>query len=498
MNRFSSKISYVIITLFLGAIMISFALTGFQGFNSTTDAVGKVDGSSISISEYRNTLNGELRRFAQMFGGKDLSSQQIRQFRIKEGVLNKLVQQKLIQNLAKDMNLDAGLEEIKAEIKKSPIFLTGEKFDVNKYKAILIQNQLSPTKYEELVQNDISTRKLTQLFQTATVSDGYAKDLLRFKNTQAIVNAVELDKESMTKFINISNTEVKTFVADTNNKAILESLFKSMQSEFNKEARVKARHILFKADPSTSDAKLLSKAQTIRKTLTTKNFAKIAGKETQDPSGAGAKGGELGWFTKGRMVPEFEQTAFSMKPGQISAPVKTSFGYHIIYVEAKEDAVTKTYDQVKETVARKHLQKSNRKALNEFVENLKSQIKTALNQNNTKALDALAKKYDFTFVKSVKVNQYDQKAESISFSEDKLAEIFRNRHTDFIEEDTPIQASFLKVIKFSDVKEIQATVEKELKSEKEKMAMDLSRGIQDDLIKYLQNEASIVTYPNML
>ena len=155
MNKISSKISYVIITFFLGAIILSFALTGFTGFNSIGDSVGNVNGTPISINEYRNTLNAELKRFSQMFGGKDLSNQQIRQFRIKEGVINRLVQQKLIQNLAKDMKLDSGLDEIKAEIKNTPYFLTDKKFDVRKYKAVLAQNKYSPSKYEVLVQNDI-------------------------------------------------------------------------------------------------------------------------------------------------------------------------------------------------------------------------------------------------------------------------------------------------------------------------------------------------------
>lgn len=498
MNKFSSKISYIIITFFLGAIIVSFALTGFTGFNSTGDSVGNVNGTPITINEYRNTLNAELQRFSQMFGGKDLSNQQIRQFRIKEGVINRLVQQKLIQNLAKDMKLDSGLDEIKDEIKNTPYFLTDKKFDVRKYKAILSQNKYTPAKYEELVQNDIATRKITELFQTTTVSKGYVKDLLRFKKTEAKVHAVEFEKESMTKFVKVSSKEIESFIADAKNKPILDSLYKSMSKEFNKEARVKARHILLKSVEGTTDGDLLKKANTIRKKLTPRNFAKIAGKETQDPSGKDSKGGDLGWFTKGRMVPEFETAAFSMKPGQISKPVKTSFGYHIIYVEKSEKAIVKTFDQVKTKVAKRHLQKSNRKALNSFVDDLKSQIITALKSNKVSKLSSLQKKYEINFLKATTINQYDQKAGSITFPEEKLAKLFNDENTQFIEEDGPIKVSFLKVISFTSKEDIMKAVEKDIKSSKTQATSALTGKLQGDLIKFLQTDSKVVTYPKML
>ena len=498
MNKISSKISYVIITFFLGAIILSFALTGFTGFNSIGDSVGNVNGTPISINEYRNTLNAELKRFSQMFGGKDLSNQQIRQFRIKEGVINRLVQQKLIQNLAKDMKLDSGLDEIKAEIKNTPYFLTDKKFDVRKYKAVLAQNKYSPSKYEVLVQNDIATRKITELFQTTSVSNGYVKDLLRFQKTEAKVNAVEFEKESMTKYVKVTSSEVNTFIADAKNKPILDSLFKSMGKEFNKEARVKGRHILLKTATGVTEADLLKKANKIRKKLTSRNFARIAGKETQDPSGKGTKGGDLGWFTKGRMVPEFEQAAFSMKAGQISKPVKTSFGYHIIYVEKSEKAVLKTFDQVKKKVAKRHLQKSNRKALNSFVDNLKSQITTALKSNKVSKLKSLKKKYGINFLQASTINQYDQKAGSISFPEEKLAKIFNDKETKLIEEDGPIKVSFLSVISFTSKEDIMKAVEKDIKESTTQASSVLTGQFQGDLIKFLQTDSKVVTYPKML
>lgn len=93
---------------------------------------------------------------------------------------------------------------------------------------------------------------------------------------------------------------------------------------------VNAAHILIATSGRTAEEALLL-AQEIKKNVTTKNFADYAKKYSEDP-GSKQQNGQLGWFSKGIMVPEFEQAAFSLKEGQISEPVKTPFGYHLILV----------------------------------------------------------------------------------------------------------------------------------------------------------------------
>lgn len=498
MNKFSSKISYVIVTFFMGAIIVSFALTGFQGFSSSADAVATVDGTAISINEYNQMLNSQIQRYSQYFGGKSLTAQQIRQFRVKESTLQTLVQQKLMQNLAGDMKFDSSETEMKQEIKKTPFFLTDGKFDVRKYKAILARNNYSPSKYEVVVKNEIATRKLTEVFSSVQVSDNYAKDILKFKKNTVTVTGVEFDKESMTKYINVPNKEVKAFIADTKNEAILKSLFNSMKKEFNKEARAKARHILLKIGKDQKEADVLAKARKLRKKLSKKNFAKIAGKETEDPSGKGKKGGDLGWFTKGRMVPEFEKMAFSMKPGQISQPVKTSFGYHIIYLLDKEKEVKKTLAQVKSKVAKRHLQKSNRKGLNTLVEKVRLEAKTALDKGNKKALNKLKKKYNLTVNENVVIDEFNQTAGSLSIAKEKLAGVFTNTKQSLIEDDGPIKVSMVKVTKRQSDEAFAKEIVKSLKSEVQAQNRNLSNSVQGELLQALEKKSKVVTYPKLL
>jgi len=133
--------------------------------------------------------------------------------------------------------------------------------------------------------------------------------------------------------------------------AALKAYYDEHKSEWEE---VKARHILIRFEGSRvpvrpeqkdlTDAQALAKAQDLKKKIDGgADFATLAKAESDDV-GSGAEGGDLGPFTKDRMVPEFSAVAFSLAPGKVSDPVKTQFGYHIIKVESHS---TKSFDDVK-------------------------------------------------------------------------------------------------------------------------------------------------------
>jgi hypothetical protein len=136
---------------------------------------------------------------------------------------------------------------------------------------------------------------------------------------------------------------------------------------------VQARHILIRFQGSSlpvkpgqkdlTDAEALAKAQDIRKQLAAGgDFAGLA-KENSDDTGSGANGGELGLFHHGQMVPSFETAAFALKDGEISAPVKSQFGYHIIQVEAHK---VRTFEEAKPEISQKLAPQQTQKTLEEM------------------------------------------------------------------------------------------------------------------------------------
>lgn len=220
----------------------------------------------------------------------------------------------------------------------------------------------------------------------------------------------------------------------------------------------------------------------------------MAKKHTDEEAGK-STGGALGTFEKGRMVPEFEKVAFSQKVGSISQPVKTQFGYHLIYVTKKTPAVNKTLEQVKDKVALKHLRKTKRDELAEFNKKLKIELKNLLVQKNFKKLEELSKKYGFTFTNKEEMSLMDIKAGPIQFKEDEIVPLFftKNKNT-IIDNDLPTKVNLLKIENFYQ-KEAKNT---EAEQSYEMATRQFGNELHNSLLNSLQEEADIVTYPNLL
>jgi peptidyl-prolyl cis-trans isomerase C len=134
---------------------------------------------------------------------------------------------------------------------------------------------------------------------------------------------------------------------DAASDAAIQKTYDDVAKQQKPEEEVRARHILVESEPDAQAA--------LKRVKGGEDFAKVANEMSKDP---GSKGGELGWFTKERMVPEFAEAAFKMQPGQISDPVKSQFGWHIIQVEERRQKQFPPLDQVRDQVTRYVVQKS--------------------------------------------------------------------------------------------------------------------------------------------
>jgi peptidyl-prolyl cis-trans isomerase C len=146
---------------------------------------------------------------------------------------------------------------------------------------------------------------------------------------------------------------------------------------FKKPEQVRASHILIKVDPGADEAKK-AEARTKIESLQTKlkkgeDFGALAKEYSEGPSGP--KGGDLGFFGRGQMVKPFEETAFAMKPGQVSDMVETNFGYHLIMVSDRTPEGTIPYEEVKDRLQQFLKQQKVQEAIARYVETLKGKAK---------------------------------------------------------------------------------------------------------------------------
>ena len=474
--------------------MIIIASFLFSGFNSISldgsKNVASVDGTPVTIKEYQVALNRQVDFFNQMMGGKGMSQKQLEEMGIKQSVINGLIQQKLMANAADSMGLIVSLEEIKAEIKNLPYFKRNEQFDVNLYRNVLQSNGYSPTQFEELIGNDLKQKKVDELFNSTVISENQVQDVLKFKNNGLNVHAIKISRQSLAPLVSVSEEEIQAYVVKPENKAALEAAYTENYAKYNSSEEVKARHILIKEDP-----KALDKVKAIKSKLNAKNFANIAGKESEDPTGK-SNGGDLGWFARGRMVPEFEDVAFKMTPGSISEPVKTQFGYHLIYLEDKKAAQTKPLEAVQKELAQIAIQKTKAQDLDKLLASENAKIEALLKSNKVAELEALQKKLGAQFFKSTDVNQYDQTIGQLSLSPKESEDLFKANDGEILNFGNA-GTIYLVRVNSKTVSETKK-VEDQLSAEMTAQNQAYSRKVREELIKVLNNKAKIVTNPALM
>lgn len=494
-SAFASKISYFILTFTFLIIIASFLFSGFDKFSlggGSGKHVASVDGTPITTKEYQMALSRQVEFFNQMMGGQGggLTAKQLEEMGIKQSVLNGLIQQKLILNSADEMGFVVSLDEVKNEIKNMPFFKTQDRFDVNLYRNMLQSNGYVPTQFEELVGNDLKQKKVDEFFSTVMVSENFVKDVVRFKNNIVVLEGVKIARQSLSPLVLVSEQEIKDYLAKPENQKGLEQLYTENFSKYNQPAEVKARHILI----SGEDEKALAKIKELKAKVTTKNFGDLAKKESQDPTGK-TNGGDLGWFSAGRMVPEFEKVAFNMKKGEISEPVKTQFGYHLIYVEDKKSAETKPLETVKNELARLSLQKTKAQDLDQLLKSEEARLTKALESNNLAEVEATSKKVEGQHFKNTEINQFDQALPNSQLSPQDADQIFNAAAGTVLNFSNPGTIYLLKVVGKKGGQDVPAD---RVKSEMASQNQMLSRKAREELIRIMNNKAKVVTNPALL
>lgn len=379
-------------------------------FNSDVASVG---GDSITAREfqtaYRNYVN-------QMRG--QVTPEMMRAFRFDRQILNNLVSRHVITEEAKRLGLDVTPTEIEQKILENAVFRENGAFiGQARYQAILQQNNLSVEDFESEIANEIRIDKLRS-FITASVgvTDKEAEEEYKRRNEKAKLDYFVIDAAKLEDKIPVSDQDQRDYYEKNKAKysipekrkakyVFFEALklrsetkvtddelrqyYEQHKEEYTLPERVKAQHILFRTQGKSPEEteKIKEKARgVLERAKKGEDFGALA-KEFSDDSTA-KSGGDLGDFGRGQMVPEFENSAFSLGVGAISDLVQTQFGVHIIKVNSKQERRERPFDELKEAIrpiveTRKAEQRASE---------LAQQV--AVDLVNSKDLDAVAKKYN--------------------------------------------------------------------------------------------------------
>ena len=203
-----------------------------------------------------------------------------------------------------------------------------------------------------------------------------------YKKAMSTANlSVSQMKEDITRGMTIEKLIVERFVDKTTvPEKEIKAYYESHLNLFKQPEQVKASHILIKVDPKAKEPEKEDALKKIRdvqkKQIKGDDFAKLAKEYSQGPSNA--KGGDLGYFKRGQMVPAFEEAAFKLKSGEVSDIVKTRFGYHLIKVVDKKPESTVPYEEIKDKLGQYLKQEKVQKEIKQLVEKLRKEAKVEM------------------------------------------------------------------------------------------------------------------------
>ncbi len=367
------------IKVILFAIVIVFVFWGVGSFRSReADKVATVNDEVIGSADYRRTYNNLLNQYRQRFGAS-LNDGMIEMLQVKKQALDQLIDRTILLQEAKKLDLRVSDAEVARSIMETAIFQNSGVFDNRRYRSILAQVHLLPEEFEAEQKNVLLGEKLTRIIMgAAKVSEAEARQWYDWQNTSVNIDYVLFEparfgdikpsEEAIAAYFDTQKEKYKTepmvqvryVVFDPDDfkdqgmvaEDEITDYYESNVAEFKTEKTVEARHILIKLDPrADEEADLAAKAKAESVAEMAKegqDFAELAKTYSEGPTKD--DGGYLSKFRQSQMVKPFADKAFSMAAGEISDPVKTRFGWHVIKVESVDEASTKTLEQSKEQI----------------------------------------------------------------------------------------------------------------------------------------------------
>ncbi len=357
--------------LFIVLIAVVFTLQfgpGSQGCGTQLqeDAVAsaaEVNGKPITVRAFNTAFDNVLNNMRAQ--GSPIPESLARQIGYPKQVLEMLVQQELVEQAAEARGITASDEELREAIRKNPSFQKEGAFSSQLYKEV-VRDYIGQTvpEFERNLRRQIGAQKLEALIaNAAVVSEDEVKAKFFREGNTAEVTFVRFLPSMFAGGTEKATPEQVAQFQGANAPAIADYYQKNQYLYFQPE-KVRARHILLKVAPDAPEAKVAEtkeKIGNLKKELDSgKDFAELA-KQFSEDVGSRESGGDLGLNDRQNWVPEFGTAAFALKPGEVSAPVKTQFGFHLIKVEEKKPPETRTLEQATPEIAAQLLQKEGAK-----------------------------------------------------------------------------------------------------------------------------------------
>jgi peptidyl-prolyl cis-trans isomerase D len=339
-----------------------------------SNVLASIHGSNITTTELQRTVQARFRNSQQMDQSRIIPM-------VAGSMLDEMVLQRALNSETKKMGIEVSDQELQQTLQTIPwLTQNGSFIGMDHYQDVIYQQTgMSVPEFEaELRQRLLQDKIRSVVTDGVEVTPQEVMQEFQHRNAKAKIEYVLFDPSQFIKGVKVSPEALEAFFKKNPDRYKLpeqrkiryvmidpdsvrgqvkvtdedaRQYYTQHLSDYRISDRVKVAHILFKTTGKTpaEAAAIEKKASDVLKQIKGgADFAELAKKNSEDTTAS--KGGELGWLVRGQTVKEFEDTAFSMKPGQVSDLVKTVYGIHILKLEDKQTAHLQSFDEVKDSI----------------------------------------------------------------------------------------------------------------------------------------------------
>ena len=506
----------------IGLICITFALFGIADYlgNDSAAFAAKVDDTEISYRSYQEAVSRQRQRLESMFNGK-LPSDAAFESRVKDQVLEQLITRALIENRVNEKGYRTTDSIASNKIKEIESFQEDGAFSSSMYKRMINSQGMSLAQFEDVFRSDLLVMQLQDaIIQTSIVGNGAIQQINKIQQQSRDISYLEINMNQFVADIVINDAEVQQHYeknkmlymhpekvdvsyieiksddlssnVEIEEQAIREAYDDYLAHAAGNEQR-QAKHILIQFD-AMADSAVISKARNkidgvVAELKSGTPFNELAIKHSNDP-GSAAKGGNLGWISKGMMGDAFDEALFELNKNEVSDVVQSEFGYHVIQLTDIKAVTADTYDVKKAELISELKQKDVEKLFYE-----RSELVATLAYENDDSLLSVANALDVKVSQSAAFTRNSGQGVAINkairdaaFSKEVLTE---GRNSEVIE----LNKNHIVVLRVNQhikaspkkLEEVKASIEVTLKSDNAKLK---SQEIALKLLADLQNGAS--------
>ncbi len=379
--RSHQRLMMLLLLLIIFPSFAFFGLESYMGMGDARDTVAKVDGKEISQQELDAAQREQAERMRQMFGGQ-FDSSMLDTPEARKEILDDLIARRVLAAEARRNALtvsDRSLQQTIAGM--GGLTLPDGKFDLERYKALLAAQGMTPAMFEASLRQDMAIQQVNAAVQnTAFAPVSLAQRLSELNEQEREAQQLVFKAADYAKQVEVTDEALQSYYAQSNefnvpervkaeyvvlsadalasqitvSDADIESYYEQNKTHYGTPEQRRASHILIAVDKNAPQAEQTAAREKAEKLLAEvkqnpQQFAELAKKNSDDP-GSAERGGDLDFFSPGMMVKPFEDAAFKLRQNEISDLVQSDFGYHIIKVTAIKPAAARPLAEVKNEI----------------------------------------------------------------------------------------------------------------------------------------------------